>query len=140
MSAKYIILIFIILSIGNCYAIKCYQCKPNMEAEKRMNCDNAADKGQKDTPCNETSLFVSSPGLERERSQGLGARLDQVVDCELCGDNGCFLGTRNPENCGHIGCGIDDNTHHQCLAPGTFQVRNPENNGAWVETPLLVRG
>ena len=48
----------------------------------------------------ETSPFCLSPGLDVGRSQDPGAHLDQAVDCEMCGDDGCFLGTRNPEKCG----------------------------------------
>ena len=74
-------------------------------------------------------------------SQGPGARLDQAVDGELFKD--ASVAPQEPEilkTSGYIGCGIDGNTHHGYLAPGIFQVRNPKNNGALVETSLVWSG
>ena len=74
-----------------------------------------------------------SPGLEVEKSQGPGARLDQVMDGKLFGD--ASLIPREPEipkTLGCIGCGFCDRTLRRTLAPGIFQVRSPKNSGALV--------
>ena len=43
-----------------------------------------------------------------------------------------------PQTSGCIGCGFCDCILHRILAPGMLQVKNCKNNGALVETSLLM--